>query len=211
MPTHWFWQRTLHARDTRVLRPHRRHFTAHLLMTAASLLSCAGCLQTTLPGRSFGGKAAQLTDGETELCERLRAHVNALADHIGERNVERYDALCRAAEYIAARFRDAGCDVTFQEYVERGRAVRNVVAELRGSERPSEILIFGAHYDTVPGSPGADDNASGVAAVIELARALHNGPPLRRTVRFVAFVTRRSRSSGRSGWAAGCTRRSAGG
>jgi Zn-dependent M28 family amino/carboxypeptidase len=63
----------------------------------------------------------------------------------------------------------------------------NYIAEKRGSTQPEEIIVVGAHYDTVPGSPGADDNATGVAALLELARMLRH-VDLPKTVRFVAFA-----------------------
>src|ERR1700686_506533 len=65
--------------------------------------------------------------------------------------------------------------------------VRNLIVEIDGGARANEIVVIGAHYDTVYDCPGADDNTSGVAALLELARALRNSHPAR-TVRFVAFV-----------------------
>jgi Zn-dependent M28 family amino/carboxypeptidase len=67
------------------------------------------------------------------------------------------------------------------------RKVRNLSAEIPGSTKPEEIVIVGAHYDTVYDCPGADDNTSGVAALLELARLLKDSHPAR-TLRFVAFV-----------------------
>lgn len=67
------------------------------------------------------------------------------------------------------------------------RSTVNVVATKRGSARPEEIIVVGAHYDSVPGSPGANDNASGVAVVLEAARVLA-GTPTPRTVQFVLFA-----------------------
>jgi hypothetical protein len=63
----------------------------------------------------------------------------------------------------------------------------NIFLELPGSVAPEEVLLIGAHFDAVPGSPGADDNGSGVAALLEVARVLKAGPPRRRTVRFALF------------------------
>lgn len=63
----------------------------------------------------------------------------------------------------------------------------NIFFELPGTGAPNEVLLIGAHFDAVPGSPGADDNGSGVAALLEIARVLRAGPPLRRTVRFALF------------------------
>ncbi len=65
--------------------------------------------------------------------------------------------------------------------------MRNLIAELPGRERRKEIIVVGAHYDSLPGSPGANDNASGVAALVALARTFA-GDPQERTIRFVAFA-----------------------
>lgn len=147
-----------------------------------------GCIQTELPGRSFTGTSPAMSNSDVNLRESLHGHVRVLAGDIGERNIWHYDALCRARDYISSQFGEAGYDVSLQTFNERSQAVSNVIAELPGVGCPSEILVIGAHYDTVRGSPGADDNATGVAAMIEIARALRAGPPMRRTVRFVAFV-----------------------
>jgi Zn-dependent M28 family amino/carboxypeptidase len=160
---------------------------SHVLIVLAAL-NAGGCFQTTLPGKSFSGETPALTDEQVCVRENLRRHVHMLAGEIGERNLWRNEALDRAAEYIAGEFRAAGYEPTFQSYKERGRLVHNVIAEFPGSERPDQIVIIGAHYDTVRGSPGADDNASGVAATIELARAFRAGGAHKRTVRFIAFV-----------------------
>jgi len=118
---------------------------------------------------------------------RLRRHVVALAGTIGERNVWRPDALHAAADYIRGAFASAGCEVVAQSYEVHHVRCENLEVTLPGNGCGSEIIVVGAHYDTVRGSPGADDNASGVAALIEIARALRP-LALRRTVKLVAFV-----------------------
>lgn len=122
-----------------------------------------------------------------ELELRLRRHVAALARDIGERNVHRPDALHAAEAYIAGEFAALGYEVARQTYVADGVDSSNLEVAVRGGAREGEILLVGAHYDTVRGCPGADDNASGVAALIEIARALRDVRPAR-TVKFVAFV-----------------------
>jgi Zn-dependent M28 family amino/carboxypeptidase len=124
---------------------------------------------------------------EPLLEQRLSSHVVELAGAIGERNVWRPDALRAAARYIRGAFESAGCDVRPQWYVAQGMRCENLEVTLPGTEGGDEIIVVGAHYDTVPGSPGADDNASGVAGVIEIARALRPAS-LRRTVKLAAFV-----------------------
>ena len=140
-----------------------------------------------MPGRSHTGPLPPLTAGEAQVRDRLRVHVSVLAGEIGERNTFHPEELRRAADYIDARFRSLGLAVRREEYRADGESVVNIEAELRGATRPDEIVLIGAHYDTVPGSPGANDNASGVAAVLELARLLREAKP-GRTVRFVAFA-----------------------
>lgn len=118
---------------------------------------------------------------------RLRRHVERLAGEIGERHVLRPEALAAAERYIAETLRDLGCEVTRQNYEAQGVDCANLEVTIAGGARAAEIVLAGAHYDTVPGSPGADDNASGVAAVLELARLLRAARPAR-TIRLVAFV-----------------------
>jgi Zn-dependent M28 family amino/carboxypeptidase len=118
---------------------------------------------------------------------RLRRHVATLAGEIGERHVRRPKALAAAEAYIAGELADIGHTVRRQTYDAEGVASSNLEIEIPGSTAASEIVLAGAHYDTVPGSPGADDNGSGVAGVIEIARRLAGARP-QRTIRLVAFV-----------------------
>lgn len=132
--------------------------------------------------------AAGLPAGAAEpLVERLHAHVARLAGEIGERNVWRPDALHAAADYIRQEWRRQGHAVTAQGYTANDVVSENLEIALGGSGRAAEIIVVGAHYDSVRGSPGANDNASGVAALLEIARML-KGADLRRSVRLVAFV-----------------------
>lgn len=117
----------------------------------------------------------------------LRAHVDALAGTIGERNLWQPGTLTRAAVYIAEAFAAAGYSPRAQEYDVQGRSVANIEATLGGAADPDSIIVVGAHYDTVMGCPGANDNATGVAATLEIARRFA-GTPRARTIRFVAFA-----------------------
>ena len=119
--------------------------------------------------------------------ERLRRHVQVLAGDIGERHVRRPQALHAAAGYVRAQFEAAGFAVAAQAYEAHGVRCENLEVTVPGSRRAGEIVLAGAHYDTVPGSPGADDNASGVAGLIEIARELRAAAPAR-TLKLVAFV-----------------------
>ena len=130
-----------------------------------------------------------LESSETEapLVERLRKHVDVLAELIGPRHTGKPKALASAATYIERQFLALEDHVERQAYDVEGTTVTNLVVERRGERRPDSIVVLGAHYDTVPTTPGADDNASAVAVLIEVARLLR-GRHGQRTVRFVAFA-----------------------
>lgn len=119
--------------------------------------------------------------------DALARHVQTLAGEIGERNVFRPEALAAAADYITAQWQAQGYQVVPQVYKARGVASANLEVTRRGVVRPEEIILVGAHYDSVAGSPGANDNASGVAALLEISRLFTAVEPAI-TVRFVAFV-----------------------
>jgi len=123
----------------------------------------------------------------TELAGRLKGHVEKLAGSIGERNVWRPHALAAAARYVRGQWEAQGLEVSAQGYRVEGQLCENLQVEIGCGDAGREIVLIGAHYDTVQGSPGANDNASGVAALIELARRLRGGRGPR-TVRLVAFV-----------------------
>jgi Zn-dependent M28 family amino/carboxypeptidase len=122
-----------------------------------------------------------------ELAERLKKHVTTLAEAIGERNVLLPAALRAAEDYIAGEWRAQGYDVRRLAQSTHGVDCANLEIVLPGRRYPDESLVVGAHYDSVFGSPGADDNASGVAGLLELARLFRDEAP-ERTLRFVAFT-----------------------
>jgi Zn-dependent M28 family amino/carboxypeptidase len=141
-----------------------------------------------MPGRSHAGPLPPATDAERQLAERLRGHVTKLAVDIGPRELRNdYDALNRTADYLTSQLRDLGYEVGVQEYAVAGKVVRNLDTEVRGATLPEEVIVVGAHYDSVPGCPAANDNGSGVAAVLEMARLMRDERPAR-TVRFALFV-----------------------
>jgi Zn-dependent M28 family amino/carboxypeptidase len=138
-----------------------------------------------VPGASWSGPLPPLTEEERLMEGRLRGHVAAIAAR--ERNVFRPAELEAAAQYIEKALAGPGYAVAAQRYQAGPAEVRNIEVEVRGETRAAEIVVVGAHYDSVAGSPGANDNGSGVAALIELARLLREARPAR-TLRFVAFV-----------------------
>ena len=140
-----------------------------------------GSSDSTKPAFDAAGRASTVT------AEVLRAHVYKLAVEIGERNVFRPQALHAAADYIRREWSAQGYEVVSQAYVAEGVRSENLQVTRVGKGHTDEIILIGAHYDSVRGSPGANDNASGVAALLELSRAFAMLEP-KRTVRFVAFV-----------------------
>ena len=140
-----------------------------------------------MPGRSYRGELPVLTASETALAKSLRDDVLWLATQIGERNVQRYEDLLKAAWYIEQSFADCGYRTERHKHHVRGRECCNVIAERPGQTQPKEIIVIGAHYDSIVGSPGANDNASGVAGLLALARFFAEKSTAR-TLRFVAFT-----------------------
>lgn len=137
-----------------------------------------------MPGKNITN-AAPLSPEEITLREELRADVRTLGAEIGERNMLHYPQLNAAADFIENSFSNVGLHPRRDTYELQGKAFHNIEAEIRGSA--PQIVLVGAHYDSVLGAPGANDNGSGVAAMLALARrfAVRSTSS---TLRFVAFV-----------------------
>ncbi|MCP4679575.1 MAG: M28 family peptidase [Deltaproteobacteria bacterium] len=142
-------------------------------------------LKDKIPGKStLPSSAAE----DKSLSDRLRGHVEHLAGKIGERNISQaYKELEAAADYVEKYLRELGYEVTLQSFEVDGKTVRNIEAMKRGKALADEIVVIGAHYDSAQDTPGANDNASGVAGMLEMARLAKDDAPTR-TVRFLAFV-----------------------
>jgi len=138
-----------------------------------------------MPGRNHVGPLPAFTDAERQIRDNLHRHVSALAVDIGERSVR--SGLNEAADYCKRSLTALGYAVSEHEFELDGRTYRNIETEIKGTSRPDEVLVIGAHYDSQFNTPGADDNASGVAALFEIARLLKDSKPAR-TVRLVAFT-----------------------
>jgi len=165
-----------------------------------------------MPGKNVS-KAGLLSPDEVALREELRANVQKLAGEIGERNMWHYAQLNAAADFIEDSFSRGGLRTRRDTYETGGQPCHNIEAEIPGSQQgaasaeatapkaavfpgrrslgeggsPPPIIIIGAHYDSVFGSPGANDNGTGVAAMLALARRFTSAKP-KQTLRFVAFV-----------------------
>ena len=140
-----------------------------------------------MPGHSYRDPLPPLSDRQVKLSADLRSCVVTLAEQIGERNIWNDGNLRSSATYIEQTFREAGHTVRRQSYEVSGVTVDNIEATLQGDAQQDQIVVIGAHYDSVAGCPGANDNATGVAALLALARRFADRSPPR-TIRFVAFV-----------------------
>ncbi|QJQ97021.1 M20/M25/M40 family metallo-hydrolase [Halomonas sp. PA5] len=158
-------------------------------MLAASMAAIAWAYLVVIyiPGHSFRAVPSALTEEQALLRDRLEHHVLVLSGEIGERHYWRPEAMHEAAAYIEQVFREAGYQPMRQQIETREETFVNIEVRLPGSGNTDESLVIGAHYDTVRGSPGADDNASGVAVLLELARLLRD-TRTERSIRLVAFA-----------------------
>jgi Zn-dependent M28 family amino/carboxypeptidase len=142
---------------------------------------------TQMPLRSYAGSPPRLSAAQLELASHLSDDVKYLSVTIGERNVHRVGSLQATTDYLRSVLSGEGYAVAEYSYAVEGHPVSNLEAILPGSDEAEGSVVVGAHYDSVPGTVGANDNASGVAATLELARVLQGSHP-RRTIRFVFFV-----------------------
>jgi hypothetical protein len=158
-------------------------------MAAAVVILAGANYLTAVPGVSHQGALPTSTDAEAATAARLLTHIRAIASK--PHNVEHYDELEKAARYIEGELTALGYRPVPQIYQVDGRAVRNieVVIEPAQPDANTKTVVVGAHYDSYEDTPGANDNGSGTAAVLELARLLAD---LRNTankrVRLVLFV-----------------------
>lgn len=147
-----------------------------------------GYYMMVMPGTSYQGVLPSLSTEEQTLKLALDAHIFKLAEEIGARELEfSYEKLQQAEQYITEHFKSLGYEVKRQEFQVDKKTVANLEIEILGKTHPEEIFVIGAHYDSIPDTPGANDNGSGTAAVLELARLFVN-KKTDHTVRLVAFV-----------------------
>lgn len=182
-----------------------------IAIAVAAVLALLWLFGVRMPGKNIS-KAAPLSPDEIALREELRADVQKLAGEIGERNMWHYAKLNAAADFIEDSFSRAGLYPRRDSYEIRGQGCHNIEVEILGQQgaasaegtaakaavssgavasakaaSPPQIILIGAHYDSVFGSPGANDNGTGVAATLALARRFAGARP-KHTLRFVAFV-----------------------
>jgi len=166
-----------------------------MLLVFLVVLCAAVAWFTVMPLRSYSGAFKPMTSDETRIHDDLSHYVTQLAETIGDRSVYNYPGLKTAADYLETTLKSDGYDVHSYEYIvedkadekEKEKSVRNIEVQIPGAKNPSANFIVGAHYDSFAGTVGADDNASGVAALLELAQMLKDSKP-DQTIRLVFFV-----------------------
>jgi hypothetical protein len=167
---------------SRVHNPRVTRGAGWTLIVIAALLVIAAVLILARRSRWHRQALPPLTAAQRVLAADLERNVRVLCAR-GARNVWATDAMQAATRHIESSLIAAGYSVERHAFGEG----ENLIAEVRGGARANEIVVIGAHYDSVDGSPGADDNASGVAANLALARRLAHARPAR-TLRFVFFA-----------------------
>jgi hypothetical protein len=143
-----------------------------VLVAATATLALLACPVAQRPAPRAVAPRCRAAQVDPEL---LRAHVRALAVELAPRDLAHPENLERAADHVAAALAAAGARVREQVFEVEGRRFRNVIGEV--GPATAERIVVGAHYDAAAGTPGADDNASGVAGLVELARLLAAAPP----------------------------------
>ena len=161
---------------------------------------------SSMPGQSPAASTAPLTEEEHEVSDRLKEQCEELAHKIGQRSTIKMQGVDRAREYIEKRLGRSTLRAKPVPFNSRGEQGINLVVESEGMTAKDEILVVGAHYDTASYTPGADDNASGVSMLLEIAR-LTGSRGHDRTIDFVFFDRGSSRfsatdDSGSYAWAA---------
>lgn len=157
---------------------------AVLVVCAVALGACVSGM-VSMPGTSYAG--APVAPDEAVVVS-LKNDVTHLAVDIGERNVINTPAALEVtAAWLRERLTALGYEIKEQPYGVGERTVKNLIVEVKGGALASELVIVGAHYDTAPGNPGADDNGSGVAVALSLAEHFAKQQP-RRTLRFIFFT-----------------------
>jgi Zn-dependent M28 family amino/carboxypeptidase len=163
-------------------------WAAGLLLLVLAALAAMYWYSLSLPGESYAGPPPPVTEAERDLAERLRRHVTSIASE--PHNVAHYSALEKSAAYIEGELKTLGYAPVAQVYDIGDKAVRNLAVEIAppGADASTPSIVVGAHYDSFGNAPGANDNGSGSAAVLELARLMKDVLPKDKRLRLVLFV-----------------------
>ncbi|MDF1810527.1 MAG: M20/M25/M40 family metallo-hydrolase [Phycisphaerales bacterium] len=161
---------------------------------AHCFIPCVLLIATSILGGCSPAQKSTFED-QTTVLDRLESDVRTLSVDFADRNANNRGMLNDSGVWIGKRLSSMGYAVDLEPVQTAvGPSGFNVVAELTGTTLPEEIIVVGAHYDTELNTPGADDNASGVAGMLEIAQRLARNP-LDRTVRFVAFTNEENSNS----------------
>ncbi|MEE8141858.1 MAG: M28 family peptidase [Planctomycetota bacterium] len=161
-----------------------RIILAFFLVLLALVFGWTGCLPRRRSHEPLGQLLQGIDDG---VRERVENTVRELSGDVGPRYPPLGDSMARAAMVIERKWRELGFDVQEQAYDVGGVEVKNLMVVLPGLQPELGIFVVGAHYDTCFDTPGADDNASGVALLLELSRSLRGQQP-ERSIWLVAFA-----------------------
>lgn len=160
---------------------------AILATIITSITIFAWSLMVWMPGESYQSQLQPLSASNLKLKDQLQQDVETLAVKIGRRNSDNYQHLVAAKDFLTAELEQVGYKVRSQAYTVDRQTFTNLEVEIPGSSRADEILVIGGHYDSAFNTLGANDNATGAAAVLALAREFVGTKPLR-TLRFVEFT-----------------------
>ncbi|MCE3015122.1 MAG: M28 family peptidase [Pirellula sp.] len=124
---------------------------------------------------------------KSQIESQLRLHVDRLAGLIGPRCLQKPKSIAATMGYIEGQWADMGYTSSRECFDAIGDEATNIIVEQVGCKHPEEIILLGAHYDTIYSTPGADDNASAVAVLLEVGRLLRQHQS-KRTIRYAAFA-----------------------
>ena len=158
-----------------------------IILGIIGLIILFGWYMMSMPGKSYTGPLPELSESEKKLQEALKAHINKVAVNIGERNMWHLSKLNEAADYIQKTWEAQGFTVKKHVYQVENKDFYNLYIDIPGTNLKDEMIIVGAHYDSVYASPGANDNGTGVASILELSNFFKDKKQ-KRTLRFVAFT-----------------------
>ncbi|MFK7841178.1 MAG: M28 family peptidase [Sphingorhabdus sp.] len=155
------------------LAKNRTNLFAALMVAAIFAIPVLGLIWlTSVPGSSYRGALPELSSGENLVSRNLANHVSTIGAK--PHNIEHLGNLNAAASYIESELRSLGYDVVEQPFEVDGTIVKNIEVVIDPAESDAQTLVLGAHYDSYGRAPGANDNGSGAAAALELARLLKN-------------------------------------
>lgn len=163
--------------------------------TLAIIVTFASCLAITLGGCVSSAPTQNTLSPEPSTIDRLTSDVRILSTTYADRNASNRAVLNDSGMWIAKRFGEIGYAVDLEPVpTTQGQTAFNVFTQITGTTNPDEIIVLGAHYDAEVNTPGADDNASGVAVLLELARRFADNPQPR-TIRFIAYTNEENSNS----------------